>query len=116
MYWSSTPTGIQGREHRGHTSSFQVCQVNDGKVKIIDYKGDDLGIDPSDVHNTAKAAKNTTIQHEFELYYQKEKVAFKASNGMFASRTYYSRNKTTIEAVKKEIDDTCLFDRVGADV
>ncbi|KAJ1134764.1 hypothetical protein NDU88_001211 [Pleurodeles waltl] len=117
MYWSSMPAGIRGKDYRDYTGSFQVCQADGGKVKIIDYKDNVLGVDTSDVRNTTKAAKgNKAYLFEFQLVYHKDKVAFRSTNGKFVCRIYYTKDMTSLEAVKDIADDNCLFERVGAEL
>ncbi|KAJ1134784.1 hypothetical protein NDU88_001231 [Pleurodeles waltl] len=117
MYWSSRPNGILGQNERDHTTWFQVCIVDGGKVEIIDYKGEYLSADPQNPGAPVTIVKDRKSPDcDFGLEYKNQKVALKASNGKYVSRIYHIPTEThSIEAQKESADVFSLFDRVGAD-
>ncbi|XP_078501926.1 stonustoxin subunit beta-like isoform X2 [Lissotriton helveticus] len=114
MYWSSTPDGIKGQYERDDTCRFQVNLQKSGKVEMLDYKDEYLHPDIGYCVQTVEDRNKPFT--DFEVEYKSEKVIFRASNGLFLSRIYYTGIEHTVEARKERLDVFCLFQLIGAEL
>ncbi|KAJ1134736.1 hypothetical protein NDU88_001183 [Pleurodeles waltl] len=112
MYWTSNDSMITCRYKRDPACSFRVVMNTSGKVEIKDYKDRYLALKPGDFRDNISIVpqKNPPFT-EFEVNYERGRVLFKASNGLFFTRYNYTgdENDQHLQACKKESDIYCQF-------
>ncbi|XP_029467888.1 uncharacterized protein LOC115096840 [Rhinatrema bivittatum] len=113
MYWSSCCDAyhfaVLARDHKDHSSKFQLTLLPTGKVLLRDFRDMYLGyVLHDDGVGRIEAEKISPDRFcEFEPFYEGEKVALRAINGMFVCRVF--RRIHFIEASKPTAEECCRF-------
>ncbi|KAK9407518.1 hypothetical protein NXF25_006292 [Crotalus adamanteus] len=115
MYWDSLGNGshwaVEGVPEKRKSSKFWLIPATSGKVMLKNWLG--LFLAAVDVRSRKKIFPIQPVQYStkpslnFEVYFRDNMVAFRASNGLFLSRTF--REFNGLEATKFFPDETCCF-------
>ncbi|XP_078520286.1 uncharacterized protein LOC144785039 [Lissotriton helveticus] len=119
MYMScngdSSCSVIHTVEQKDPSCKFQLSLVPSGKVLLQDYRGLYLSsVPPNGVCFLEPDCPAADALCEFEPYYEDEKVALKAANGMFLGRVFHRHHY--IEPSRLNPDECCRFRLVLGDL
>ncbi|XP_069502809.1 uncharacterized protein [Ambystoma mexicanum] len=102
-------------EQKDPSCKFQVSIVPSGKVLLQDYRGLYLSsILPNGVRFLEPDCPAADVLCEFEPYYEDDKVALRAANGMFLCRVFQRYHY--IEPSRPNPDECCRFRLVLGDL
>nr|XP_033780252.1 uncharacterized protein LOC117350227 [Geotrypetes seraphini] len=112
MYWNSYYEVyryiIMPLEFKDECSKFLLTRLPSGKILLRDVRDMYLSCTPHDGVGHIMPDKESPDRFcEFEPYFEEDKVALKAANGMFVCRAY--RRMHFIEASKPTPEECCRF-------
>ncbi|XP_030049738.1 uncharacterized protein LOC115463412 [Microcaecilia unicolor] len=112
MYWTSWCENyryvILARDFKDHSSKFKLTRLPSGRILLRDFRDMYLSYALRDGVGRIEPVKVKPDRScEFEPYFEEDKVALRATNGMFVCRAY--RSFHFIEASQSTPEECCRF-------